>query len=513
MGGRAVGLILSWLTPDARPRAVDAVIEAAAIHAGRVDGKVGIASNLEALITLSAGGSTGREVPAVHIGATIASWMSERLNAPPITARDIVGCAAAAAVSASFSAPLAGALSAPEVILHHYALHAFGPIVIASVAAAVVSRIHLVDVTEYVLPAHTLGFYREIPAFLLLGIPSGAIIAGIIRGIFLAGSVADRVQARLRIPNWLRPAVAGALLGLIAMRYPHIIRVGYESTSMALTTRFVFFTAVSFAVVKAVAVAITVAGRMGGGMFSPPLMRGALTGSAFGEVAIQLFPAVSASQGLDALAGMGAVAGAILSAPVSSILIVFELTGDWQAGIAVMIAVSPASVVAGRVVRRTFFLTRLERRGLLLADGPQGYIAATMPVAHLMRYRGAEDGAPVPACWELIGQSVALNRDDTLERALPMFECLRGAVLPVVERTPSGEPELLGAPFRVDALAAYATALEEELPEEHRWSVDRGQSRPPMGPIVCRHPSRSAPCPMPLPRPSGHVSASGPVWQ
>lgn len=469
MGGLAVGLILTWLTPDARPRAVDAVIEAAAIGAGRVDRKVGVASGLAALITLSTGGSTGREGPAVHIGATIASWVSDRLAAPPITARDILGCAAGAAVSASFNAPLAGALFALEVVLRHYALHAFGPIVIASVAAAVVSRIHLGDVTEYMLPAHSLVFYWEVPAFMLLGILSGVIGAAVIRGIFLAEGVADRVQAALGIPDWLRPAVAGALLGLIAMRYPHIIGVGYETTSLALTTQFAFFTAVTFAVVKAAAVAITLAGRMGGGIFSPSLMLGALVGSAFGEVAIQIFPTVSGSQGLYALAGMGAVAGAILGAPISSILIVFELTGDWQAGIAVMISVSLASVVAGRLVHRSYFLTQLERRGLHLSDGPQGYIAQTMPVVHLMRYRGAEDGAPDSACWALVEQGVHLGRDDTLERALPMFERLRGSFLPVLDtRAPKGgEPELLGALFRVDALTAYAAALEEELREEH----------------------------------------------
>ncbi len=468
-GGLAVGLVVTWLSPDARPRAVDAVIEAAAIGNGRVDRKVGVASALASLITLSTGGSTGREGPAVHIGATIASWISDRLNAPPITARDILGCAAGAAVSASFNAPLAGALFALEVILRHYALHAFGPIVISSVAAAVVSRIHLGDITEYTLPAHTIGFYWEVPAFMLLGVLSGAIGAAVIRGIFFAEGVADRVQAALRIPDWLRPAVAGALLGLIAIQFPHIIGVGYETTALALTTRFAFFTAVVFAVVKAVAVAVTMAGRMGGGIFSPSLMLGALTGSAFGEIAIQLFPTVSGSQGLYALAGTGAVAGAILGAPISSILIIFEITGDWQAGIAVMISVSLASVVTGRLVHRSFFLTQLERRGLHLAGGPQGYLARTVPVVHLMRYRGAEDGASDSACWGLIEQGVSLDRDDTLERALPMFQRLRGPFLPVVERPPGGrgEPELLGALFRVDALTAYANALEEELREEH----------------------------------------------
>jgi CIC family chloride channel protein len=469
LGGLVVGLILTIATRDARARGVDAVIEAAAVRGGKIDRRVGIASSLAALVTLSTGGSTGREGPAIHIGSVLASWVSERLKATPVTARDILGCAAAAAVSASFNAPLAGALFALEVVLRHYALHAFGPIVISSVAAAVVSRIHLGDITEFTLPAHSIAFYWEIPAFMILGILSGLVGAVMMRTLFFAEGFADRVQRTLLIPDWLRPAVAGAILGVIALQFPHIIGVGYETTSLALTTQIAFATAVIFAVVKVAAVAVTFAGRMGGGVFSPAVMLGALTGGAFGEIAIQVFPSISGGQGLYALAGMGAVVGAVLGAPISSTLIVFELTADWQAGIAVMISVSLASVVADRMVARSFFLTQLKRRGLHLSDGPQGYIAATMPVVHLMRYRGAEDCASDNACWTLVEQGAFLRREDTLEKALPMFEQLRGSYLPVVDGAVSEttQPELLGALFRADALSAYSHALEDELREEH----------------------------------------------
>jgi CIC family chloride channel protein len=304
---------------------------------------------------------------------------------------------------------------------------------------------------------------------MILGVICGLVGAAMMRALFIAEGVADRVQHALRIPDWLRPAVAGFLLGLIALRFPHIIGVGYETTSLALTTQIAFFSLVIFAVVKVVAVAITFAGRMGGGVFSPSVMLGALTGSAFGAIAIDVFPAVSGSQGLYALAGTGAVAGAVLGAPISTTLIVFELTGDWQAGIAVMTTVSLASVVSGRLVQRSFFLTLLERRGLSLAQGPQDYIAATMPVSHVMRLRGAENGASESACQTLLEQGVFLRRDDTLEQALPMFDGLRGGFVPVVEGASDKAPEaeLLGALFHVDALRAYSRALEEELREEH----------------------------------------------
>ena len=135
-------------------------------------------------------------------------------------------------------------------------------------------------------------------------------------------------------------AVDGAALGAIAIFFPHIIGVGYETTSNALTGSLTFWAATIFAVVKVAAVAVTIAGRMGGGVFSPALMLGALTGLAFGWVATAVFPSVSGAQTLYALAGMGAVAAAVLGAPISTSMIVFEMTGDWQTGLAVMVAVS-----------------------------------------------------------------------------------------------------------------------------------------------------------------------------
>ncbi|GMG83277.1 chloride channel protein [Paralimibaculum aggregatum] len=469
LGGLAVGLLLTRLTPDSKARAVADVMRSAALQGGRVDRVPGIASALASLITLSTGGSTGREGPAIHLGAVMASWVSDRLRASAITGRDILGCAVAAAVSASFNAPLAGALFALEVVLRHYALHAFGPIVVAGVAATVVSRIHLGDVTEFTLPGHTVEFYWELPAFVLLGLLCGLVAVVMVRTIFFAETVGDRVQAALRLPDWARPAVAGLALGMLAMAAPHIIGVGYETTSLALTEAIPFWLAVAYAVIKVAAVAITLAGRMGGGVFSPALMLGALTGSAFGEVAIDIFPSVSGSQGLYALTGMGAMAGAVLGAPISSTLIVFELTGDWQAAIAVMIAVPLASVVAARLGTRSFFLMQLAQGGLHLAAGPQGYLKKTLTVGHLMRPRGAENGAPDGACWELHAQNVSLRQGDTLERALPMFERLKGPFLPVMAPPArrGEDPELIGALFQVDALRAYARTLEEELREEH----------------------------------------------
>jgi CIC family chloride channel protein len=467
LGGLAVGLILHWFTPDGRAGSVGHVIEAAALRRGRVPLRSGAASAAASLITLSTGGSTGREGPVVHMAAVMSSWVSDRINATPMTARDLMGCAVAAAVSASFNAPIAGAVFALEVVLRHFALHAFAPIVIASIAGTVVSRLHMGDVTEFALPEPSLAFYQELPAFLLLGVVCGLVAVAMMRAIFLAERTGDSLQRRLRLPRWLRPAVAGAVLGAIALEFPHIIGVGYETTTRALTGGLTLEAAILFAAVKAAAVAITLGGRMGGGVFSPSLMLGALTGLAFGYVAVGVFPSVSGSETLYALAGMGAVAAAVLGAPLSTGLIVFELTGDWQTGLAVLASVSLATFVSARFVDKSFFLTQLEQRDVHLAGGPQSWIPGTIPVRDLMRPRGADNGASDSACRSLIDQGAMLARADTLETALPMFDRSGQAMLPVVERREAEEPELLGALFHVDALRAYNRALVETHKEEH----------------------------------------------
>ena len=469
-GGLVVGLILHWFTPDGRVRSVADVIEGAALDNGRVEMKAGLASALASMITLGSGGSSGREGPVVHLAAVISTWVSERMKADGITGRDLLGCAVAAAVSASFNAPIAGALFALEVVLRHFAVHAFAPIVIASAAGTVINRLEFGDMTEFSLleEGGMLQFYVELPAFLILGLVSGLIAVAFMRATFWAEDMGNLVQRLTGIPRWLRPAIAGLLLGIIAIWFPHIIGVGYETTSAALTGQLLLHEAIVFTIIKAAAAAITIAGRMGGGVFSPSLMLGALSGLAFGIVATAILPDVSGSQTLYALAGMGAVAAAVLGAPISTTLIVFELTGDWQTGLAVMVAVSMSTALASRLVDRSFFLTQLERRNIHLAAGPQAYLLAMFRVGRVMRPMDHENAAPEERLLTLIEQGIYTDTNATLERALPIFERTGLDFVPVVQLAPGdGPPALEGALFHVDALKAYNKALAATAAEEH----------------------------------------------
>ncbi|HCT33872.1 MAG TPA: voltage-gated chloride channel, partial [Sulfitobacter sp.] len=346
--------------------------------------------------------------------------------------------------------------------------HAFAPIVIASAAGTVINRLEFGGLTEFALPTvGDMSFYAELPAFLLLGLTCGVVAVFLMRGIFWAEDFGNFIQARSKLPRYLRPAVAGAILGVIALWFPHIIGVGYETTTRALSGDMILHEAVVFAVLKIIAVSITLGGRMGGGVFSPSLMLGALTGLAFGLIATGVFPTMSGATSLYALAGMGAVAAAVLGAPISTTLIVFELTGDWQTGLAVMVAVSMSTALASRLVHRSFFLTQMERRGIHLAAGPQAYLLGMFMVGRIMRRPDDLRAANEETCWDLIGEGTYIDGTATLEAAMPIFEQTGAAFIPVVTLKPESPPELLGALFHVDALKAYNRALAETAAEEH----------------------------------------------
>lgn len=469
LGGLVVGLLLDRFSDDARAQGPADVIEGAALHEGRVSIREGLVSAASSLITLSSGGSTGREGPVVHIAAVISTWVSEKIHANGITGRDLLGCAVAAAVSASFNAPIAGALFALEVVLRHFAVHAFASIVIASVAGTVISRLEFGDVTEFMLPIEsTLAFYQELPAFLLLGGVCGFVAVALMWTVFWAEDIGNQIMTYTPLKRWMRPVVSGAMLGALAIFYPHIIGVGYETTSAALTGQLLMHEAIVFVALKIIAVAITMAGRMGGGIFSPALMVGALTGLAFGLIATSVFPEVSGSHTLYALAGMGGVAAAVLGAPISTTLIVFELTGDWQAGLAVLVTVSISTALGSRLVDRSFFLTQLERRGVHVAAGPQAYLLGTCMVSKIMRDIDEDKGATEAVCWDLIERGIYTHPHSTLEGVMPMLDKASAPFVPVVKLSGEGKaPELLGAVHQVDALKAYNKALAETAAEEH----------------------------------------------
>lgn len=360
VGGLAVGLIVHRTMPDKRPHGIADVIEAFARKRGFMSIKTGFWSAIASTITLGTGASVGREGPAVHLGASLAGWVTHILHLDRGLARTILGCGASAAVAASFNAPIAGALFASEVIVGHYALRSFAPIVISSVVGTALARWWFGDFPAFVVSNTIFASFWEFPAFVLLGIVSGVAALVFIRSIGVAASIAKRLPG----PAWYRPALAGAIVGLIAIEFPQVMGVGYGATEAALTMQFGFWLLVGIGLAKILATAICIGFGFVGGVFSPALVIGAMVGTSFGIVATQVFPDLSSGPDAYALVGMGAIAAAVLGAPISTTLIVFELTGDYALTLGVMIAIVVASEIVHTFYCRSFFHGQLRERGV-----------------------------------------------------------------------------------------------------------------------------------------------------
>jgi len=382
VGGLLLGLFLRYVMPGRTPQAVPHVMEACALKGGRMSLRSGLAAAFHNAASLGVGASAGREGPIVHLGATLASVVARKLKLSPNLSRTLLGCGVAAAVAASFNTPIAGVFFALEVVVGHYALSAFTPIVIASVAGTVVSRLHYGDFPAFILPRfYEIVSYLEFPAFALLGL-----VCGIVAMIFMWSVIfANTVVSRLKPPLVLQPALAGLVIGITAIWFPDILGVGYETTDAALRENLTLQTMLMLIVVKTAATAVSLGGGFGGGVFSPSLFVGAMTGGAFGVIATSLFPELSSGHGAYTLVGMGAVSGAVLGAPMSTILIVFEMTGDYEMAIALMLGVVLATTLSHVVLGRSLFTWQLERRGVSLSGGREIGLLKQIRVADVMK--------------------------------------------------------------------------------------------------------------------------------
>lgn len=455
-GGLVVGLLNQYVLPGRRPGGVADVIEASARGGGGLGLQQGLFSALATAISLGAGASAGREGPVIHLGATLATALTRAIKLSPQAARVVLACGVASAISASFNAPIAGVLFAHEVVLRHYAVSAFVPIVIASAAGTLAGRYFIGDVAAFDIPQYTIGSYWEMPAFALLGV-CGAGVAIVFQFALI---MFDQSARSIVMPTWLRPVIGGVCIGLIGLWLPEILGVGYDATDTALHGGFPFWTLILLVVVKIIATALTLASRFGGGIFSPSLYLGAMTGGAFGIVASGFFPDLSSAHGLYAILGMGAVASALLGAPISTTMIVFELTGGYELSIALLLTVSIATGLHLAVHRRSFFHYQLETRGVVLAEGPHRYFLKTVNVSSFM------NPAAEPSELAEDDERSTVLSSDSLETVLRVFNDTGLDLLDVVDARE--RRRIVGSVSHVQALRAYNRRLVEASEEQHR---------------------------------------------
>lgn len=452
-----LGKRFNWL-PETRSENVAAVIEARAVHGGHINYRTTLFSALVAAVSLGGGASSGREGPAVHLGGGLGALMAEGLSLPPRAARTLLACGVSAAIAASFDAPIAGVLFALEVVLGHYALRVIAPVAISSLAASVVTRAHLGDQISFSIPPLPETTLSDFPLAALLGFIAALVAMAFMRLTLDAQARLASTAGRMRVPLWALPPVGGVLIGLMAVWIPDILGVGYEATTEALAGHFSIGFLLALLVAKLIATAITLGFRFGGGVFSPSIFIGAMVGAAFGGIVDQT-PLATAGETFFAVIGMGAVAGAVLGAPISTTLIVFELTQSYEAGAAMLLAVSIATVVVQSVMGGSIFQKQIENHGYKLTEGPQRIILQTVRVRDVMNPVARDEA-------EKSSEGAYLYEDDSLGRALALMEA-EDIDSAAVKRRGGAEPTT-GHVSRTDALLAYNKALVDAHIERTR---------------------------------------------
>ena len=388
VGGLIVGLIIVRFAAEAKGHGVPEVMEAVALRGGRIRPRVVVAKLLASGVCIASGGSVGREGPIVQIGSAIASSIGQWLRVGERRMRTLVGCGAAAGIAATFNAPVAGALFAVEIILGDFGVTQFSPIVISSVTATVVSRHFLGNFPAFEVPAYRLVSANELFAYGALGIIAGLVALVFVRTLYRAEDFFDR----LTLPAFLKPAIGGVLIGVIAIRFPEIFGVGYEAINEALTGDLGWKLLVILVIVKIVAVSLTIGSGGSGGVFAPSLFIGAMVGGAVGTVVHSLWPGMSGSPGAYALVGMAAVVAAGTHAPITAIVMIFELTGDYKIILPLMISSIIATLLATRLQKASIYTLKLLRRGVDIRGGFSPNVLSHLKARDAMRAEYAEIG-------------------------------------------------------------------------------------------------------------------------
>ncbi|WP_460344425.1 chloride channel protein [Actinoallomurus acanthiterrae] len=381
VGGLLYGPLVQRFAREARGHGVPEVMLAVAHRGGRIPAQVAVVKSLASALCIGSGGSVGREGPIVQIGSALGSSIGQVMRLTEARLRVLVACGAAGGIAATFNAPLAGVFFAMELILRDFTAESFGAVVLASVTASVVGRSALGNAAFLQLPAFHVRHPAEYLLYALLGVAAGAVGVGFTRILYL---IEDACDWAWRGPEWLRPAVGGVLLGGLLLVLPQMYGVGYPVLENAIGGRYLVGFLLLLLVGKMVATSLTIGIGGSGGVFAPSLFMGAMFGTAFGLIAHQLVPGLAGPAGAYGLVGMGAVFAGAARAPITAVIIMFELTGEYSIILPLMLAIVVATLISRLLSGDTIYTLKLRRRGIDLDDHGDVNPLAVRPVADIM---------------------------------------------------------------------------------------------------------------------------------
>jgi chloride channel protein, CIC family len=372
---------MHFLVGEERHHGVAGIMESVALSGGRLRYQTVPAKALAAAISIGAGASVGPEDPSVQIGSNLGSMAGQLAHLSDERIRTLVAAGAAAGISAAFNAPIAGVFFALEVVLGELGAGSFGMVTLAAVISAVFTQAVSGPEPAFHIPTYTFQGVTELPFYLVLGLITGPIAASYI----LLLDKAQQLFHHWNVPDWVKPAAAGAAVGVAGIFLPQLFGVGYETIGKALNGESIALGIVLLLLIgKLIITPLSIGGGFPGGVFAPSLFIGAMAGEAFGQLSAFVFPQMHLAPTAFALVGMAAVLAGAVHTPLTAIILLFEMTNDYRIILPVMFAVVVSMVVSQRLQHDSVYTMALARKGLRLQRGRDVDVLESITVSEVM---------------------------------------------------------------------------------------------------------------------------------
>ena len=520
LGGAIVGPLVYYFAPEAKGHGVPEVMEALELRGGKIRPRVVVVKALASSVCIASGGSVGREGPIAQIGSALGSFVGQTLKLSEERVRTLVACGAAGGIAATFNAPIAGAVFALEVLLRRFGSVYFGAVVISAVTADVIAHYFEGDSRTFLTPEYTMQSPWELLLYTLMGFVAALAAVGFSRLLYFS----EDIWNLIRIPEPTKPLFGGILLGLLGIvsyqidGFPRVFGVGYETIENTLFSQLTLQVTFGLLLLKLLATTLTLGSGGSGGIFAPSLFMGAMLGASFGQIAHTIFPEIVAPSGAYALVGMAAFFGGVAHAPITAILILFEMTGDYQIILPLMLSTVLSTIVAKNLSPDSIYTLKLKRRGVELSEDTQAIdlmqgvtaeiamnreteaVPLDLPLVELMSTFSSTHYHALPVVQnetELVGlitineldqlrskgtlesktiaDILTFNNPATIRPHEPVWMALRHledqgeGCVPVVSET--GKNILLGVLRRIDIIRAYNKAVSQRAQVQHHAEI------------------------------------------
>ena len=520
LGGAIVGPLVYYFAREAKGHGVPEVMEALELRGGKIRPRVVVVKSLASSVCIASGGSVGREGPIAQIGSALGSLIGQLLKLSEDRVRTLVACGAAGGIAATFNAPIAGAVFALEVLLRRFGSVYFGAVVISAVTADVIAHYFEGDSRTFLTPEYTMQSPWELLLYTLMGFIAALAAVGFSRLLYFS----EDIWGLIRIPEPAKPLLGGILLGLLGIisyqidGFPRVFGVGYETIENTLFSQLTLQVTFGLLLLKLVATTLTLGSGGSGGIFAPSLFMGAMLGASFGQIAHTIFPEIVAPSGAYALVGMAAFFGGAAHAPITAILILFEMTGDYQIILPLMLSTVLSTIVSRNLSPDSIYTLKLKRRGVELSQDTQAIdlmqgvtaeiamnretdaVSSDMSLIELMSTFSSTHYHALPVVQnetELVGlitineldhvrskgtlesktiaDILTINNPATILPYQPVWMALRHleaqgeGCVPVVSE--SGKNILLGVLRRIDIIRAYNKAVTKRAQDQHHSEI------------------------------------------